>query len=558
MSRPTPHSPKVLETMSRELKRSMQRLRIPSHPRPYFISYLLRAEHMTEVRGAYGGVYDSREWDTSNLYTEVRVGSYRFDNTIDGGLNSNFKELNSYNWIAGPSDLHPEALAYSLWKLTQFKYEEALQSYYDRKKILVEQVNSVRVDSFSRERPVRRLERLEGRRFPREDWEAIVRDVTRLFLEYPEVQDPACEIRGQRLHRYFVNSEGSRFVTEDSYISFQLKGWTQDEEGVYHPAYRLIYFRDPQAMPRRDVLRRLVAEIAQEVRAIREAELMQDYVGPALLSGEATGVFFHEAIGHRLEGERIISRSEGKTFAGKIGRQILSPMVTLIDDPTLEQAGGTALFGHYQVDDEGVRPQRTLLVERGTLRNFLMSRAPIPGCRNSNGHARHECYMDPTARMGTLIVQASEKHTLKDLARMLLEEARRQGKQFALYIKRVEGGETQTSSYDFQAFKGRPVEVYKVDVETGRHTRIRNVDFIGTPLAALEKIVALGGKPEAMNAFCTAESGTIPVSSIAPSMLLSEIELQRTSAVGYRAPVLKPPWRKSRARRTEGKGARDG
>jgi hypothetical protein len=146
--------------------------------------------------------------------------------------------------------------------------------------------------------------------------------------------------------------------------------------------------------------------------------------------------------------------------------------------------------------------------------------------------------------MGHLVVEAQPERarTWEQLRADLLALARTQGRRHAIIVRRIFGGETATSSYDFQVFKGDLAEVYVVDVESGEERRVRDVELIGTPLAALERIVAFGGDPEMDRGYCYAESGAVPVSGMAPAILLSEVELQQPSITGFHEPLLPPPF----------------
>jgi predicted Zn-dependent protease len=297
-------------------------------------------------------------------------------------------------------------------------------------------------------------------------------------------------------------------------------------------------------LPTKAQVARAIDEMAEDLKELAESEPLDPYAGPALLSGLASGLVFHEAIGHRLEGERMSSRSEGHTFASKVGQRILPEGVDVVDDPTLSAYGGVPLHGHYKVDDEGVRAQRVELVKDGVLKTFLMSRSLIDGTRHSNGHARHERYQDPMARMANLVVTAREARPWTELKQMLCEETTRRGLPYGLIIRGVSSGETRTDQYDFQAFKGVPTAVYTVDPKTGKETRVRDVTFIGTPLAVMQRIIAFGQDAAVDNSYCFAESGAVPVATIAPAMLVGELELQRASTRRYRpARLPMPPMR---------------
>lgn len=537
----TDQSLEIQKVMERELKRAIKGLKSPGHPRPYFLSYLLHVTEGLDVWGRYGSVFNSDPIRGSDLYAEVRVGSHRLDQTIDGGLYSDFSDRESYNWLIGPQDLNPDAVRYAFWKLTQLKYAEALQEYYDKKKILVEQHLSQDAPSFSKEDRLIHNATLKSVKLPMKRWEGFVKESSNLFRKHKHLSDPYVRIRGAARYRIYVNSEGSKFVCQENFFEVGVHAWFLTKSGVYLSSSKYFYGRHPRELPSIERVAEAVEALSEDLSSLSKAKPMDPYAGPALLSGLATGLIFHEAIGHRLEGERMISRSEGLTFASKIGRQILPRGVDLFDDPTLKKWDGVSLYGHYDVDDEGVPAQRVNLVKDGVLETFLMSRSCVPGFKKSNGHGRHERFQDPMARMANLVVRADEQHTWDDLKEMMLEEVRQRDLPYGIIVRGVSSGETRTDHYDFQAFKGVPTQVYTVDRDSGRETRVRDVNFIGTPLAAIQRIRAFGRDYEVDNSYCFAESGSVPVATVAPAMLVGELELQRARTRRFRPPILAFP-----------------
>jgi TldD protein len=204
--------------------------------------------------------------------------------------------------------------------------------------------------------------------------------------------------------------------------------------------------------------------------------------------------------------------------------------------------GETALNGYYAFDDQGVPAQRTVLVEDGVLRTFLLSRKPVKPFARSNGHGRSQGVNQPVARMGNLVVSSKKRVSMAELTRLLVEEAKRQGKPYGLIIQDITGGNTNTLSYGYQAFKGTPRLAYRVDVVTGKQELVRGIELIGTPLTSVNKLVATGDEVKVFNGFCGAESGYVPVSTVAPAALISEIELQRVARANERSPILPAPW----------------
>jgi TldD protein len=540
----------LMRAMEQELSRQTRGLRQPGEPKPFFLSYLLHAKDALSVWGRYGSVFRSEGNRESDLYADVRVGSHRIDNLIDGGITQDLSQRQSYSWIDGPEDLDPAVLRYGFWKLTQHKYDEALQEYYEKKKILVEQQLPTKGKSFSSEQRIAHFDHVKPVTFPKAHWEDFVRETSGMFRNYRWMLDPYVQVRGVNKVRMFVSSEKSRFICQDTYYELSLQGWLLGPDGVHLEATRNFYGRTEDSLPTKDAMHEVIESMAKELRDLAQAKPLDPYAGPALLSGLASGLIFHEAIGHRLEGERMGSRTEGHTFAAKIGQRILPKGVDIIDDPTLASWEGTPLHGHYAIDDEGVRAQRVELVKDGVLKNFLMSRQLIDGFTHSNGHGRHERYQDPMARMANLIVTAEEAKPWDQLKALLCEETARRGLPYGLIIRGVSAGETRTDQYDFQAFKGIPTSVYTVDPATGKETRVRDVSFIGTPLAVMQRILAFGDRCEVDNSYCYAESGAVPVATIAPPMVVGELELQRASMRRYRPARLPMPPMRTRARRS--------
>src|SRR5688500_11426329 len=161
------------------------------------------------------------------------------------------------------------------------------------------------------------------------------------------------------------------------------------------------------------------------------------------------------------------------------------------------------------------------LVDKGVLRNYLKSRTPVTGSPASNGHGRADATLDPIGRMGNTIIRSSRRVPYARLKQMLLAEIRRQKKDHGLIISDISGGQTNTTTYDFQAFKGMPRIVYRVDAGTGKETLVKGVEFVGTPIGSLNRIVAASDTTGVFNGFCGAESGYVPVSTVAPAVVIS-------------------------------------
>jgi predicted Zn-dependent protease len=211
------------------------------------------------------------------------------------------------------------------------------------------------------------------------------------------------------------------------------------------------------------------------------------------------------------------------------------------DDPTLTQFEKTWLSGSYEYDDEGQKAQPVELIRDGVLKNFLMSRLPIASFANSNGHGRAQTGRVPTGRQGNLIVTSTKTEPESKLRKQLIEEAKKQGKPYGLYFEDISSGFAVTQRSSPQAFSVVPLVVWRIFVDGRPDELVRGVSIVGTPLAAMKRIVVTGDRREVFNGECGAESGTIPVSAVAPAMLVSEMETQKQAQGTARPPILLIP-----------------
>jgi predicted Zn-dependent protease len=281
--------------------------------------------------------------------------------------------------------------------------------------------------------------------------------------------------------------------------------------------------------------------VANDVSALLRAPEAEPFVGPAIFSGRAAGVFFHEIFGHRVEGHRQKDESEGQTFTKSVGTKVLPDFLSVVFDPTRRKIGAVDLNGWYDYDDEGVKAQPVTVVDKGVLQTFLMSRSPIHGFDHSNGHGRRQPGLEVVSRQSNLLVESTNTVTEAKLRQMLIAEIKKQNKPYGLYFRDITGGFTTTQRTGLQAFKVIPVIVYRVYADGRPDELVRGADIVGTPLASFAKILATSDKPEVFNGYCGAESGSVPVSAVSPAILVSEIEIEKKAKSQDRPPLLPEP-----------------
>ncbi len=533
----------VLKAMNQEISRSMKGFAKRAKPSPYFIGYQITDSRSGVIQAVNGAVQSSTETRGRLLNATVRVGDYQLDNThgIRGepGAMSLFRR-GGFIPLSIDDDL--DSLRASLWGETDRQYRIAVE---DLEKIRASQEIKVEEESivgdFTREELQVSLSSPPPYSMDRGLWEERLKDFSRIFLEYQQILTSQVDLTVITTTKYVVNSEGTQLRFGETRLRLALSASTRADDGMNLFRYAAFHATNWSQMPADEEIRKEVRRLAWELTKLRVAPVSEAYSGPAILSGRAAGVFFHEVLGHRVEGHRQRDEFEGQTFTQKLGKKILPSFISILDDPTRPSFEGKPLMGHFFYDDQGVPSQSVSIVEGGVLRNFLLSRRPIEGFSRSNGHGRRQPGGVVTARQGNLIVKASKQMQYKELRRRLLSMVRRQEKEYGLLFEDIAGGFTETMRFGPQTFQVLPLMVYRVFADGRPDQLVRGLGIVGTPLTVLGKIVGASDQGKIFNGVCVAESGAVSVSATSPALLISEIEVQKQPKGFDRPPMLPPP-----------------
>ena len=538
-------TPVLLDAMTTELNRAFTSLgkqgpgnqasdkQLP----PYFLSYAVSDASMVSISAQYGGLVSSSANHMRVADVQVRLGEPKLDNTHGTHRGS------AVHSTTLPLTDDREALARSLWLATNTGYGTALDNYL-RVKTEAE-VRAKEEDTspdFSQEPPQVYI----GKPAPpvavnSAAWEQRVRALSRLFRDYPDVNRNMVVLTAQNETDYFASSEGSRVVAPHLQARLVVVAITRADDGMDLFRAQTFEAETVDGLPAQAEMEAAVREVGKSLEALRKAPITEPFDGPAILSGRAAAVFFHEVLGHRLEGQRQRGDEEGQTFTKDVGKEVLPSFLSVADDPTQTRFENTWLSGSYEYDDEGQKAQRVPLIQDGVLKTFLMSRLPIAHFSNSNGHGRAQTGKMPTGRQGNLIVTSTKTEPEAALRKQLVEEAKKQGKPYGLYFEDISSGFAVTTRNSPQAFQVIPLVVWRVYVDGRPDELVRGVSIVGTPQAALKSILATSDKSEVFNGECGAESGTVPVSAVAPAMLMRTMETQKQAQGTARPPILPIP-----------------
>jgi len=530
----------ILEIADEELKRNFESLQKEELP-PYYISYNITDVERIVINSSFGNVIVNDSVNQRILDLDLRVGDYKFDNThIIRGSSFNFGGGGGLEFLA--LDKNEKAIKNKIWYSTDKAYKSAIESYEKaRSNSAVKIEEEDKSNDFSKEEPVSYQSETNPIVIDRQKWVEKTNRLSKLFTAFHDIYDGSVSFQIENKTKYFVNSEGSKLRFNESAIRMFVYAKTKADDGMSLPLYKSYFSFTLNDLPSLEVVEKDILEMVNLLKQLRDAPLMDTYSGPAILSGEASGVFFHEIFGHRVEGHREKDPTSSQTFKKSVGEPILPEFIDVIFDPTIRERNEIDLSGYYRFDDQGVDAQKVVSVENGIFKSFLMSRSPIEGFSNSNGHGRKQAGFNAVSRQSNLIVQSDKSENFDVLVNRLKELCKEEKKEYGLLFSKVQGGFTFTGRTVPNAFNVTPLVVYKLYADERPNELVRGVDLIGTPLSTFSNNITTSDQIGVFNGVCGAESGGVPVSASSPDILVSKIEVQKKKKSQAKLPILNSP-----------------
>ena len=532
------------QILQKEAKRNLEKLSKETVP-AYYISYRVYETTESAAGSTFGEVSYKNQYKRRMLQAIVRVGNSELDNTHEIKKNESDWSFSGNQAIEIPYDNDEGTLALILWDQTDKIYKSAMERYQKVKaNVAVVVAAEDKSPDFSTEKAeTYSAPPISDEEFNKET-EKMIERINRysaLFKENKELTAGDAFFRVTLVRSYFASTEGAMIAQNTLQYRLSLNSETIADDGMNLPLYKSYFAHSFSELPSDKEVEKEVRSMSKMLSDLRQAPIVDTYAGPALLSPEASGVFFHEFFGHRIEAARMKQESDAQTFKKKIGEQVLAEDMTVIFDPTIPFYKKIPLSGSYVFDDEGIRGQRTVIVENGKLKTFLASRTPIEEVLQSNGHGRGMIYYTPVTRQSNMIIESSKPRTEKELRQLLINDLKRQGKPYGYLFSQVSGGFTNTNRISANSFNVTPLVVYRIYADGKPDELVRGVNMIGTPLSMFSQIGACGKEVDVFNGFCGAESGSIPVSCIAPAIFVKMVETQRQAKSHTQPPLLPRP-----------------
>jgi len=566
----------LLKALKDEMNRSMEKLQLKDMEKPYYIEYAVDDAETFTIKAAFGAIVESDHDRSRLLRVGLRVGSYDFDNSEFAGGRSPFSMIGGR-----PTQLVLEddyaALRHDMWLATDGAYKQALEQLAAKRSFIKTKVQPEEIPDFSREEAATTTAPKRVITFDQKKWKETVSRLSSIFREFPAIYDSSISLNVKYSHKYFINSEGTISHQPDNLVSLFVRAATQASDGMGLKHFVPSYGTSLEQLPSEKEMAASIRKMAEELTTITSAPVLENYIGPVLVTGQAASELFAQVLAPQLSGQRpplmeqqqMAAMMTESKLAARLNRRVLPSFFTVVDDPTQKTYEKQQLIGAYKVDDQGVPARPVTLIERGVLKTLLMSRRPSKDISQSNGHGRAMQLGSPSVQIGNLFVQATGGKSFAELKQELIDLSQDQGLSHGLMITKfdnpgITGREFSMSSFGMRGGPQQeqvtpPLLVYKVFVEDGREELVRGVTVAEMSVRMLRDIVAVGKDYYVNNklmggggimgllfsyAFSFGQGGAlgIPTTVIAPSVLFEEVELKKPGGTQKKPAFLKHPF----------------
>ena len=540
----------VMGAMQAEIDRTMSQLQLPDSPKPYFVSCSFSCTKSVNASAAFGALTGSWESKYAGVSVAVRVGEYKLDN-------SNFSpQWGGSGWsrldwaIRAPMDEDPVVIRRAIWWAIDNAYKEAVEKLKRKKAVLENRSTPPVADDFARAPVLDYSSSETAQVLPKiEIIENQVRALSQFHVERKMLRSSDVSIGANVSEQWYVTSEGTKIHEVDNSASITASAMAQADDGIMVGDGIRMVARCYDQLPPLDQQKMAVVELGKRVEAMREAPLLDDFVGPVLFEGEASvelcsmllPEMFASVRQPLVEGSQMgggYSDDGGRSLRRKIGRRVMATGFNVTDDPTLEVFNGTPVTGTRAVDAEGVKAEKVELVKKGILKTLLTTRTPDKKLPVSNGHAVSaghgtSSFAGPT----TLIVTYEDGMDETALRDRLVQAVNDQDVEYGLLVRRMpdtslpvggrSGGEGDDSVIE------KPLYAFCVYPD-GSEKLVRVVALKGIGFRAFKDALAAGKTLYVSN---EGPHRTI----IAPSVLFEEGIVVKPERNVFKPPLLQSP-----------------
>ena len=495
----------ILRALEAELTRSKSQLKMENVDSPFYIEYRVFDVEQFDASAAFGALREQNRTRLRLLRAVVRLGDYKLDSFFNAGQ--------------GISDILPLdndelAIRHQVWLATDQAYKRASEAFSNKKSQLKQLNIEQPVDDFAKAEPALSIGPVAKLEVDPAKWTKMLQSATAVYRNDPQIQSVSASVNFTVLSQYFVNTEGTVTRHGSAHYQIVLTASEQAPDGMRLERSPQFTANRIEELPTPDEFQKDALNLVKNMKTLREAPVAdEEYRGPVLFSNDAATDMFFELIVPNVLGRRPAPGRPARTvgaFSSSWRARVLPDFISVVDDPTLDTFAGHGLGGSYQVDDEGVPAAPVTVVDKGTLVNYLIGRAPIRDFPVSNGHGRASGNGSTAPAPGNLFFRPAKTSTRAELKKRLIDECRNRGLKYGYFV-------------DTLGPRLAPRMLFRVWTDDGHEELVRGAVFNELDVRALRSdLVAAGDDPLVSN-----RTGVPFMTIVSPSVLFDELEVKR-------------------------------
>lgn len=563
----TKNDDEIMNALRDEISRSLKKLKLESIRAPYYIEYSLRVRNVYNIKSDYGLLTESNNMAYAQLNVGVRVGDYKFDNTnfFDVGLSffgSSDDEENFRNRQI-PVELDYSTLRRELWLATDAAYKQAAELYSKKEAILKSLMRRDTIPDFLETAPTKNKIIKNIPAFETKKFEDLAKKLSQSFRNYPDIINATVGIEYLPEKAYYVNSEGTEYITTDYYTGLEIVAFTQATDGMPLTNFFTALGKTPNDLPSADSLMKAAKSVADVLsKMTKSVPLDEPYAGPVVFADAAAGELIGQAFAPNFVTQRA-PLAEGGTafndrfgaFQNKIGGRVLPEFLSVTADPVSESMYNTRFLGSFELDGDGLKPSKVSLVENGYLKNLLSERIPTRRVKQSNAHKR-----GGSAMLSNIIFTSDKEHSVSSdsLINRMMELCKARELPYGIVVTKLLNQNILFTTLfriaygAYQPATGNNVitivEAYKVFPD-GKREIIRGGELSGVNVQSFKDVLLMGNSnyvhnflsPSVISPFITGGDQYLGVSIVSGDLLFEDVEIRNSERDYKKPPILDSP-----------------
>ena len=519
----------IFKAMQDELQRNKAELALPGMDKPFYLSFSLGRFRQFEVVGELGAITNSLELPWRGIgSSQLLLGDY--NNTNDTRFVGQFMKLGM------PAEADYDMIRRNFWLVSDAAYKMALREAAAKEAALKSNPQTpeeAQLPDLVKAEPITKIvESKVPYEIDIKKWENTIRELSAIFKNYKEIYNSSVGISGLDMEVYKQTSEDVTMKQPVTYVNLFAQGYVTTEDGVRIGDALSILVARPQDMPSLEDLKKKVTAFAENLMKLRNAPVVEEfYSGPVLFEdGASSSIFVNNLLNQSglFAYRKPIGQAGGRTLEGRIGRKIIDNRLTVKNYTSLEKYDGTPLLGAYEIDAEGVIPEKEMtLVDKGILRQMLNGRVPSLKTQHSTGSSRFVMTGSDIVYVtapGTIHIQVDKGTKQDKMKKALIKAAKDEGLDYAYIVRSIAGPASR---------------IYKVDVKDGSETQVRFGDVSAINLAKIKRVLDISSKENVSNYILNRQ---VLSSLIYPaSVLIEDVEINKSEPKKEKEPVLKFP-----------------